>query len=445
LLAQAGWGVEVLLYGDPARLPADARKNHDRWVAIGTVAALEDASLEGYAEAHPGLVLAIDALFGTGLIRPFDALAPVRAVLNRWRVGAGPHVVAVDIPSGICADSGRYLGAADLESGITADLTVSFHRRKLGHVLAEGAVAAGRVVVGDIGLEQPVDDTVVRVCDVSSARLSKGVERNKFGHGHALVLAGGVGRGGAARLAARGALRIGAGLVSVGCPPAALIENAAALDAVMLRRVADGAGLKDALGDRRITALCLGPGMGTGPREVGLVQAALGSGRRLVLDADALTILAQEPDLFAMLHEGCVLTPHGGEFARLFPDVAARLAVPATTGPAFSKVDATGAAAAQAGCIVLFKGADTVIAAPDGQCRINAAFGELSAPWLATAGSGDVLAGFVTGLLARGLPPLEAAEVATRLHVECARAFGPGLIAEDLHEALPGVMRALGV
>jgi hydroxyethylthiazole kinase-like uncharacterized protein yjeF len=164
-----------------------------------------------------------------------------------------------------------------------------------------------------------------------------------------------------------------------------------------------------------------------------------------VLDADALTLLSRDPALFAALHDRCILTPHVGEFARLFPDIAAKLAEPATTGPAYSKVDATREAAARAGCVVLYKGPDTVIADPRGRCRINSAHYSRAAPWLATAGAGDVLAGFITGLLARGFHPMQAAETAAWLHVECARAFGPGLIAEDLPEMLPQVFRSQGL
>jgi hydroxyethylthiazole kinase-like uncharacterized protein yjeF len=175
------------------------------------------------------------------------------------------------------------------------------------------------------------------------------------------------------------------------------------------------------------------------------MQVALSAGRDLVLDADALTILSQHPDLFAALHAGCVLPPHAGEFARLFSDIAEKLAAPATKGPAYSKVDATREAAQRAGCVVLYKGPDTVIAAPDGRCAINSAQYDRAAPWLATAGSGDVLAGFITGLLARGFSPFDAACTGAWLHVECARDFGPGLIAEDLPERLPAVFRGLGV
>ena len=300
--------------------------------------------------------------------------------------------------------------------------------------------------------------------------LKKSTDTHKYSHGHALILSGPTGHGGAARLAARGSLRIGAGVVTVGCPLDAIPEHAARLDAVMLRGVVDGLALEEALEDGRIKGLCRGRGWGLDARGRELVGVALGMpvpgstrdlssgggegetggpgsgpGRGLVLDADALTILSQNPDLFAALHPGCVLTPHAGEFARLFPDIAEKLSQPASKGPAYSKVDATREAAKRAGCVVLYKGSDTVIAGPDGRCAINSAHYDRAAPWLATAGSGDVLAGFITGLLARGLSPFDAACTGAWLHVECALSFGPGLIAEDLPEELPKVFRALGL
>ena len=296
------------------------------------------------------------------------------------------------------------------------------------------------------------------------------IARHKYSHGHALILSGPAGHTGAARLAARGALRIGAGLVTIAAEPEAIAEHAAQLNAIMLREVGDGDGLRTILSDKRINALCLGPGLGLDGRAAGLVAAALGwhlpeglplieatdaqvsawfrkHGHRpaCVLDADALTLLSRDPALFGMLHENCVLTPHAGEFARLFPDIAEKLAAPATKGPAYSKVDATREAAKRAGCVVLYKGPDTVIADPEGRCVINSAHYDRAAPWLATAGSGDVLAGFIAGLLARGFGPMQAAETAAWLHVECALTFGPGLIAEDLPEQLPAVFRKLGV
>ena len=283
--------------------------------------------------------------------------------------------------------------------------------------------------------------------------LRKHASQHKYSHGHVVVVAGPSGHGGAARLAARGALRIGAGLVTVACPQAALAESASRLDAVMLTVVEDAAGLAAVLADERITALCIGPGLGLDARAAGVVAVAIAASKslavcgdlqplRVVLDADALTLIACDAALLGALHENCVLTPHGGEFARLFPDIAAKLE---ETGSDFSKTDAARAAATRAGCVVVFKGADTVIADPSGQCSAGTSEKASAAPWLATAGSGDVLAGFIAGLLARGFAPTQAAETAVWLHVACASAFGPGLIAEDLADELPKVFRALEI
>ena len=278
--------------------------------------------------------------------------------------------------------------------------------------------------------------------------LSKG-HGHKFDHGHAVILSGGPGCTGAARLAARGALRIGAGLVTLGVPPAAQMEVASQITALMLARVPDADALNAVLDDDRINALCLGPGLGLGDHAASLIDAVLGArhlstARQVVFDADALTLMAADPARLAALNDHAILTPHAGEFARLFPDIADKLAAVADTGPAYSKVDATRDAAAQCGAVVLFKGPDTVIAHPDGRCSVHAAAYGRAAPWLATAGAGDVLAGFITGLLARGFDPMTAAETAAWLHVECARGFGPGLIAEDLPEMLPTVLKGLG-
>ncbi|RME16298.1 MAG: NAD(P)H-hydrate dehydratase, partial [Alphaproteobacteria bacterium] len=268
---------------------------------------------------------------------------------------------------------------------------------------------------------------------------------HKYAHGHALVLAGGPGHGGAARLAARAALRIGAGLVTVAAPHAALAENAAQLTAIMLREVDDGETLARLLSDRRFNALVLGPGLGR-ERARALVPVALAARRATVLDADALTAFAVAPEaLFEAIHPNTVLTPHDGEFSRLFPDIAARLAARPEAGPAFSRLDAARAAAARSGAVVLVKGPDTVIARPDGRASVHLAAGARAAPWLATAGAGDVLSGLIAGLMARGFAPMSAAEAGAWLHVEAARGFGPGLIAEDLPEQIPAVLRALGL
>jgi len=461
LLAGWGWQVDVFLYGEAEKLPPDAKENYRRWCAMGKVT---PACGQTPARlAHLPCDLMVDALFGTGLARPIEdiCLLDWLGLIDGSPEAPGkrprPRTVAVDIPSGLGADTGRVMGGRS-DHGPRAPrvmLTVTFHARKLGHVLEQGPDYCGHVVLKPIGLEMPVREisppeapgvvTLFGREAIAARGLSKPRRGHKYALGHALILSGPSGHGGAARLAARGALRIGAGVVSLGCPHAALVENAAHLDAIMLAEVDDPQALARVLEDWRINALCLGPGLGR-ERTQALVPVALGSGRAMVLDADGLTGLSDDPAaLFGMLHDACVLTPHAGEFARLFPDIAEQLNAPAGAGRSCSKVDATREAARRAGCVVLFKGSDTVIAAPDGRCAINEARDNRAAPWLATAGSGDVLAGFIAGLLARGFDPMQAAETAAWLHVDCARVFGPGLIAEDLPEMLPKVFRDLGI
>lgn len=486
LLRDREWEVEVFFYGDADKLPPDARSNYDAWRALGAVVPLtmprpttdeieqvDRATAVTGRDRGPALI--IDALFGTGLSRPLDGLRHMieacQLEVNSLhdRNTGPPFVVALDMPSGVCSDSGRILGD-DPDLGLGADLVVTFHAAKRGHILAGGAQIARRLRVCDIGLADHARSALRVRYDVTAEKpgwLARHVTRsvtagrarhpdlekpagNKFDHGHALILSGGPGRTGAARLAARGALRIGAGLVTLGVPPSAQMEVAAQITALMLTRVADGHALNAVLEDDRINALCLGPGLGLDDHAAALVDAVLGAGhlrltRRVVFDADALTLIAQEPARMKALNEHAVLTPHGGEFARLFPDIAEKLNAVPDRGPAYSKVDATREAAARCGAVVLFKGSDTVIAHPDGRCSIHAAAYERATPWLATAGAGDVLAGFITGLLARGFDPMSAYETAAWLHVECARTFGPGLIAEDLPEMLPQVLRSLGV
>ena len=441
LLKERGWEVEVFLYGDAENLPPDAKVNYERWTAVGEVqdakSVLPDCSKTD---------LCLDAMFGTGLTRTLsNELCGIGEAAFDSR--GNTQFVAVDILSGVCADSGKALGDSLLPALLPyADLTVTFHRAKLGHVLAGGANHAGqRLRQVDIGIAGPgpyLDTQIVRLVEAPKTVVKRG--DHKFTHGHALVLSGPPGAGGAARLAARGALRIGAGLVTLGCPLRAVDEHAHHLNAIMVKPIDGAPGLREALEDPRFTALCLGMGLGLGRGTHDLVMAALESGKPVVLDADALSRFQRsQEELFKRLHPDAVLTPHGGEFKRLFPDLAERLEAPATTGPAYSKVDATREAAARAGCTVLFKGPDTVIASPDGNCAINASLYDRAAPWLATAGSGDVLAGFIAGLLARGFPAQRAAEAGAWLHTECALSFGPGLIAEDLPEELPKVFRKL--
>jgi hydroxyethylthiazole kinase-like uncharacterized protein yjeF len=384
-------------------------------------------------------------------------------------------VVAVDGPSGLCLDTGRKRGPVR-----RADLTVTFHRAKPGHYLERGPDLCGTLAVADIGLEafaakaraypDLLSETRFTLVDRPFGVARKETASHKYDHGHVLVLAGGAGRGGAARLAARAALRAGAGLVTVGAPSEAMAENAARLDAIMLRRIDGPEDLSEALRDERINALVIGPGLGVGPRTRALVLAACAAGagmaRRpgIVLDADALTSLAQhragfdpanQTGLWRIAHPGVegeriVMTPHHGEFVRLFPayrqgwQVLSADQSGASPAKLSGKAQAVKGMANFLGITLLLKGPDTVIAGPDGRyVAIHAAAYGREAPWLATAGSGDVLAGLIAGLLARGFRPAKACAAATWLHVEAARHVGPGLIAEDLPEALPAVLRGL--
>ena len=446
LLKDWGWEVEVFLYGDPEKLPPDAKVNCHRWLEMGGILPFSECFSDRWARQ----TVVIDALFGTGLARcvPDTIRDVLMATLNSKRV-------AVDFPSFVDSDTGNLWMEWPAEF-TAASITVSFHRMKLGHVIGTSPIVCGKVVVKDIGLglilpkTLPSTDQSLVILNTFSlpykTSLTRSIAENKYSHGHAFILSGPPGHGGAARLTARGALRIGAGLVTIGSPPEAIPEHAAQLNAIMLCSVDGSKGLAGVLEDERINALCLGPGLGRNAASREMIEVALESGRKLVLDADALSIYKNnESELFGLCHEDVVLTPHGGEFARLFPDIAEKLNAPQAKGPSYSKVDATREAAARAGCVVLFKGADTVIAAPDGRCSLNSAHYERAAPWLATAGAGDVLAGFIAGLLARGFRSMQAAETAAWLHVECALSFGPGLIAEDLPEELPAVFRALEI
>lgn len=476
LLRELDWGVRVWFYGDVDKLPLDARANYDAWAALGDVRPLNEAAFR----RDPKAAIYIDAIFGTGLSRPPSGeLAEFLGYLGGNGGGGAyfqPRLVAIDAPSGLCLDSGRQLGGGRpyaLESSVPlCRLTVAFDSPKAGHFLADGPLSCGKLSIVDIGLakwretisDPELQTPVVRrpslglVCRdllVADNRPSRSQvtfpqkhDGHKFSHGHAFILSGGPAQTGAARLAARAALRIGAGVVTLGVPPSAQMECAMQLTAVMLKRVTDSGALAEILLDKRINALCLGPAMGLSDRTREMIAVALKSEASVVLDADALSVFTDDPEqLFEQTRENgkVVLTPHGGEFARLFPDIARKLGEKPLNGPAYSKVDATRDAAKRAGCVVLYKGADTVIADQNGRAAINSAHYGRAAPWLATAGSGDVLAGLITGLLARGFSPLTAAGTAAWLHVACARSFGPGLIAEDIPEELPKVLRALGV
>ncbi|HWD29871.1 MAG TPA: NAD(P)H-hydrate dehydratase [Rhizomicrobium sp.] len=414
-LNERGWDVWVETLGDIDAYKGDAAKMARRW---------QGETLR-IAESTRMADLFVDALFGAGLSRPLDgeALRLARAA-PKYR----DRIIAVDVPSGVDGDSGKVLGEAAFEAG----LTVTFFRKKPAHLLLPGRTRCGEVVVADIGI--PDDAVSGSLFENGPALWSypwPKTEAHKYARGHCVVVSGPAHATGAARLAARGALRIGAGLVSVASPLDAVAVNAASLTAIMVKPFDKARGLSDLLSDKRLNAVVIGPGCGAGRETQELVAAVLRSEAAAVLDADALTAFKAEPKvLFKLLRTNVVLTPHAGEFERLFPGLLAQ---------SKSKVEAVRTAASTAGCVVLLKGADTVIAAPDGRAIINAN----APPTLATAGSGDVLAGFVGGLLAQNEDAFEAAAMAVWLHGEAANIFGPGLIAEDIPQQVPAVLKIL--
>lgn len=427
ILAGRGFPVRVLAVGDPARLKGDAAEAARRWTGP-----TEPASAGGLA----GTGTIIDALFGAGLDRP---VAGEAAVMVEAINAAGVPIVAVDLPSGIDGASGAVLGVA-----VRATQTVTFFRKKPGHLLLPGRLHCGPVEVADIGIPAGVLDVVRPRLFVNAPQLWAArfpvpkVDGHKYFRGHAVIMSGGLASTGAARLAARGALRAGAGLVSVASPPDALAINAAANLSIMVRQVDGPAALSALLADRRLNAAVLGPGGGVGAALRELVQSALAAECAVVLDADALTSFSEAPAmLFSLIktrRSETILTPHDGEFLRLFKIDQKSIEIA-------SKIDRARLAAERSGATIVLKGADTVVAALDGR----AAVADNAPPWLATGGSGDVLAGMVAGLLAQGMPGFEAACAAVWLHGEAGNTVGPGLIAEDLPDALRGVYRQLFV
>ncbi len=413
-LKNRGHRVRIACLGDPNTLKGDAMTNFKRWQ--GTVEPLAPMVLE------ENCVL-VDALFGAGLARDIEGVCS--HVINA-ATALELDTIAVDLPSGISGDTGAVLGCA-----IPAVETVTFCRRKPGHLLYPGRGYCGDTHVVDIGIPPHV------VADVGAeafentpslwhARVfaNRWPTDHKYDRGHA-VMAGGAAMAGAARLAARGARRAGAGLVTLAVPAEAQATYLSGDPGNLVEVRRD---FSDTLADSRRNAVLVGPGIGVGEATRDLVLTALENGARsVVLDADALTSFADDPEvLFNAIKGPCVLTPHEGEFRRLF-DIRG------------DKLSRARTAAEKTGAIIVLKGADTVIAAPDGRAAINAN----APPWLGTAGSGDVLAGIVLGFLAQGLPAFEATAAAVWCHGQTARIIGPGLIAEDISEALPAVLTQL--
>jgi len=426
LLAARGFDVELVLVGDAKALKGDAALAAKAWT--GPVAPAEPGRL-----AHADIV--VDALFGAGLDRPVEGTP--RAMIEAMNAQAAP-VVAVDLPSGINGTSGAVMGVA-----VNAEHTVTFFRKKPAHLLLPGRLHCGTLTVADIGIPAAVLGSISPQAFENVPKLWHAafpvlrLAGHKYDRGHAVVVSGPSWSTGAARLAARGALRAGAGLLTIASPREALPINATASLAVMVRPVDGAVELAQFLADRRLNALALGPGLGVGEATCDLVLAALSGDRAVILDADAMTSFAAAPKRLAEALKArhgmpTVLTPHEGEFSRYFGALDERTKVG-------SKLERARLAASLVGAIVVLKGADTVVAAPDGRASIAA-----NAPaYLATAGAGDVLTGITTGLLAQGMPGFAAASAAVWLHGAAATAFGPGLIAEDLPEALPQVYRSL--
>lgn len=419
ILAQRGYRVRLALLGEVDQLRGDAAVMAGKWRgAVEEPAALDLSACD----------LIVDALYGAGLARDLDGAAKV---LVERMAASGRPVIAVDLPSGLDGRTGQVRGAV-----APAAETVTFFRRKPGHLLEPGRNLCGKVRLADIGIPE---EAIAAVGPTAFVDMPGLWERafpmpraggHKYDRGHAVVVSGEAWTSGAARLAARGALRAGAGLVTLACPASVLPLQAGSYAAIMAREAQDARALDFLLRDPRLATVLLGPGLGVGEETRRRINVAA-PGRRLVLDADALTSFAGDAPGLATSAGGAsawVVTPHEGEFARLFAGDTEVIG-------GISKLERTRAAARRLGAVVVLKGPDTVIAEPGGR----AAIAENAPAFLATAGAGDVLAGFVTGLLAQGMPAFEAASCAVWLHGEAAREAGPGLVADDLPEALQPV------
>ena len=425
-LAAQGRDVSVILMCDREALQGDAASAARGWK-------YPILPFNPQAIGRPALI--IDALFGAGLSRPVEGEAyEMIAAIN----ASGVPVLAVDLPSGVNGTTAAVMGIA-----VRATETVTFFRKKPAHLLLPGRLQCGQVRLADIGIDAKVLDEIRPQTFQNTPQVWRSsfpvprIDGHKYARGHVLVVSGDVASTGAARMSARGALRAGAGLVTLATPRNALAVNASALTAVMVRAVDTAIEFGEQLGDKRFNTCIIGPGAGVRDRTRDFVHTALAARRHLVLDADALTSFADAPErLFEAIRTTgdprVVLTPHEGEFPRLFSDMSNK-------HPGRSKLERVRAAADRSGAVVLLKGPDTTVAAPDGRATIAAN----APPWLATAGSGDVLAGIIAGLLAQGVPAFEAASIGAWMHGEAAREAGPGLIAEDLSEVLPAVHRRL--
>jgi ADP-dependent NAD(P)H-hydrate dehydratase / NAD(P)H-hydrate epimerase len=416
LLKRAGWPVRVFLIGSKGAFKSDAR----------TMAAKWKGNIEPYANfttfigGRSGVRLIVDAIYGAGLNREFPG-----AIADDMH-GTGVPIVAIDVPSGVDGKSGQQRGAS-----LIADLTVTFCRKKPAHVLEPGRRLCGELVVADIG----VPDAIVEDMHIDLHENQKPAlpilrsEMHKYKRGHAVVWSGPELATGASRLTAWAAARVGAGLTSLAGTPDALRIHATHVSSIMLKPCDGEKELGTLLQDQRVTTFCIGPAAGVGEKTKQLTLRSLQAGPPIVLDADALSSFVDDaPTLFAAIksrpERPVVLTPHEGEFARLFKSLAS---------DACAKHERAIEAANRSGAIVVLKGPDTIIAAPSGRAVINT-----NAPAkLATAGSGDVLAGLVAGLLAQNMDPFGATCAAVWLHGDAANRINRrNIVAEDLIDAI---------
>jgi len=422
LLKNAGWPVRLGMLSNSGNLAGDAAINAARWKRDG--GRIEQLPSDLVNWCH----LAVDAMFGAGLSRPLNGVS--REVVSAIVESERP-CVAIDVPSGVSGDTGALVGG---DEGIApqCDLTVTFFRPKPGHFIQPGRNLCGDVALVDIGIPPEVLDGIRPQTALNGPALwsipSPGPFDHKYTRGHAVVFGGAL-LNGAARLAAAAARRVGAGLVTAVAPEHVTIKYTDGMPGLIFRALAETDPLDIVLDDPRSNAVLIGPGHGVGLETKKRVLEVLAAGKMTVLDADALTSFAgvDAVTLFEAI-ESCtgqvVITPHEGEFSRLFG-----------VYEGFDRLSLVRKAASTSGATVLLKGSDTVIAAPDGRAALSAG----GPAWLATGGSGDVLAGLIVGLMAQGLQGWKAACAGDWLHSAAAREVGPGLIAEDLISALPSV------
>ncbi|MGI9353518.1 MAG: NAD(P)H-hydrate dehydratase [Rhizobiaceae bacterium] len=414
--------VTVLIAGDVANIAGDAKLAFER--LDRKIVSNEKPDLSKYDAV-------VDALFGAGLDRP---VIGEPALLIDAVNASGKPVVSVDLPSGIDGSSGQVMGCA-----INANATVTFFRYKPGHLLVPGRYHCGNHHLRQIGItEKTLTQSRYAACRNQqnlwlNTYPATRPDGHKYDRGHCLVVSGPVASTGAARLVAGAALRTGSGLVTIASPSDALIVNASHLTSIMLRCADKPEEIQEVLSDERFNCIAMGPGMLPDNHTVRMVEAVLEMKRNTVLDAGALSAFRSRPsELFQAIRRSggqVVLTPHEGEFRTLFPDEK----------DIRSKLEKAKSASEKSGSVILLKGPDTVVASG----RNEASISNNAPPWLATAGSGDVLTGIVAGLLAQGMPVFDAANAAVWMHGAAAKSVGPGMISSDLDAGLQNVIRGL--